>query len=389
MRKVYMDNSATTPVREEVLEAITPYFTDIFGNPSSLHAFGREVRKAIDEARDKTAAAIGANPQEIIFTSGGTEADNLAIRGVARAMQQKGNHIITTAVEHHAVLDTCLALKEEGFDITVLPVDEYGMVSVQDVEKAITDKTILITVMMANNEVGTVQPIAEIGKLACSRGVTFHTDAVQAIGSLPVNVDDLQCDLLSMSAHKFYGPKGIGALYMRKGTKIKVFSFGGSQERKMRPGTENVPGVVGLGRAIELAVGDLDEKAKRVSGLRDRLINGIMQIEHVRLNGHPTQRLPGNANVSVQFVEGESLILSLDLKGIAVSSGSACTSGSLDPSHVLMAMGLDHQTAHGSLRFSLGYRNTEEEVDYVLEAIPEIIARLRSMSSVYACKNRG
>jgi cysteine desulfurase len=262
MRKVYMDNSATTPVREEVLEAITPYFTDIFGNPSSLHAFGREVRKAIDEARDKTAAAIGANPQEIIFTSGGTEADNLAIRGVARAMQQKGNHIITTAVEHHAVLDTCLALKEEGFDITVLPVDEYGMVSVQDVEKAITDKTILITVMMANNEVGTVQPIAEIGKLACSRGVTFHTDAVQAIGSLPVNVDDLQCDLLSMSAHKFYGPKGIGALYMRKGTKIKVFNFGGSQERKMRPGTENVPGIVGLGRAIELAVGDWTKKLK-------------------------------------------------------------------------------------------------------------------------------
>ncbi len=386
MRKVYMDNSATTAVREEVLEAMTPYFTDTFGNPSSLHSFGREARKVIEEAREKTAAALGASPQEIIFTSGGTEADNLAIRGVARAMQQKGNHIITSAVEHHAVLDTCLALKEEGFEITVLPVDEYGMVSVDDVAKAITDKTILITIMMANNEVGTVQPVAKIGAVARERGVIFHTDAVQAIGNLPVNVGELPCDLLSLSAHKFYGPKGIGALYVRKGTKLKVFNFGGSQERKLRPGTENVPGIVGLGRSIELAAADMEEKVKKATELRDKLIKGLLSIEDVKLNGHPTERLPGNANVSIEFVEGESLILSLDLKGIAVSSGSACTSGSLDPSHVLMAMGLDHQTAHGSLRFSLGYRNTQEDVDYVLEVIPEIVTRLRAMSPVYACK---
>ncbi|MBS4021625.1 MAG: cysteine desulfurase NifS [Dethiobacter sp.] len=386
MKKVYMDNSATTPVRSEVLEAMTPYFTETFGNPSSVHSFGREVRKAVDEARDKTAAAIGASPQEIIFTSGGTEADNLAIRGVARALQQKGNHIITSAVEHHAVLDACLALKEEGFEITVLPVDEYGMVSVRDVEKAINDKTILITIMLANNEVGTIQPIAEIGRIARERRVIFHTDAVQAMGNLPVNVDELQCDLLSMSAHKFNGPKGIGALYVRRGTKLKVFNFGGAQERKIRPGTENVPAIVGLGRAIELAVGEMGEKTGKLKGLRDKLIKGLLGIDNVRLNGHPTERLPGNANVSVQFVEGESLILSLDLKGVAVSSGSACTSGSLDPSHVLMAMGLDHQTAHGSLRFSLGFGNTEEDIDYVLEVIPEIVSRLRSMSPVYSAK---
>jgi cysteine desulfurase len=367
-----------------------PFFTETFGNPSSLHQFGREVRKAVDEAREKTAQAIGASPQEIIFTSGGTEADNLAIRGVARARQKKGNHIITTAIEHHAVLDACLALKEEGFEVTVLPVDEHGRISLEELKAAINDKTILISVMMANNEVGTVQPLPEIGKLARERGIAFHTDAVQALGNLPVNVNDLNCDLLALSAHKFYGPKGVGALYVRGGTRIKIFNFGGSQEKKLRPGTENVPGIVGMGRAAELAVDGMEEKVKYVTGLRDRLIEGLLKIGDVRLNGHPTERLPNNVNVSVQYVEGESLILSLDLKGIAASSGSACTSGSLDPSHVLTAMGLDHQTAHGSLRLSLGYRNTVEEIDYVLGEIPEIVSRLRAMSPFYqACKKLG
>lgn len=390
MKRVYLDHSATTPVRAEVLEAMLPFFTETFGNPSSLHQFGREVRKAVDEAREKTAQAIGASPQEIIFTSGGTEADNLAIRGVARARQKKGNHIITTAIEHHAVLDACLALKEEGFEVTVLPVDEHGRISLEELKAAINDKTILISVMMANNEVGTVQPLPEIGKLARERGIAFHTDAVQALGNLPVNVNDLNCDLLALSAHKFYGPKGVGALYVRGGTRIKIFNFGGSQEKKLRPGTENVPGIVGMGRAAELAVDGMEEKVKYVTGLRDRLIEGLLKIGDVRLNGHPTERLPNNVNVSVQYVEGESLILSLDLKGIAASSGSACTSGSLDPSHVLTAMGLDHQTAHGSLRLSLGYRNTVEEIDYVLGEIPEIVSRLRAMSPFYqACKKLG
>jgi cysteine desulfurase len=389
MDKIYLDHGATTPLRPEVLEAMSPYLTDFFGNPSSLHSFGREVRKGLEEAREKVAAAIGAGEREIVFTSGGTEADNLAIRGVARAASARGNHIITSAVEHHAVLDTCLALREEGFDVTVLPVDEYGMVKVSDVDAAITDKTILISIMLANNEVGTIQPVAEIGKIARDRGVVFHTDAVQAIGNLPVNVNELHCDLLAVSAHKHYGPKGVGALYVRKGTRLKVFNYGGSQERKMRPGTENVPGIIGMGRAIELAVEELDKKADRIRKLRDKLIAGILAIGHVRLNGHPTQRLPGNVNVSVSYVEGESLILSLDLKGIAASSGSACTSGSLDPSHVLLAMGLDHQTAHGSLRLTLGAGNTEEEIDYVLSVMPDIVSRLRSMSPVYAGQCRG
>ncbi|MBS4032063.1 MAG: cysteine desulfurase NifS [Clostridiales bacterium] len=387
MKKIYLDHGATTQLSEEVFETMKPYLFELYGNPSSLHSFGREVRKGLEEAREKVAAAIGAQPREIVFTSGGTESDNLAIRGVARAQQKKGNHIITSAVEHHAVIDTCHALKEEGFDITVVPVDETGMVSVKDVAAAITDKTILITIMMANNEVGTIQPVAEIGKLAREKGITFHTDAVQAIGNLPINVEELNCDLLSLSGHKFYGPKGTGALYVRKGTRLKVYSFGGSQERKLRPGTENVPGIIGLGKAIELAVKDMEQKTARVAGLRDRLIDGLLKLPDVRLNGHRTQRLPGNVNVSIQYVEGESLILSLDLKGIASSSGSACTSGSLDPSHVLLAMGLDHQTAHGSLRLTLGVENTDEEIDYVLEVVPEIVERLRAMSPVYTCKN--
>ncbi|HZK24568.1 MAG TPA: cysteine desulfurase NifS [Oscillospiraceae bacterium] len=386
MRKVYLDHAATTPVHEEVFAAMKPYLTEHFGNPSSVYAIGREARKAVDEAREKAATALGADPQEIIFTSGATESNNLAIRGIARAQQHKGKHIITSAVEHHAVLDTCLALQKEGFEVTILPVDEYGLVSKKDVTEALQEQTILVTVMMANNEVGTILPVAEIGKLCRERGIVFHTDAVQAVGKLPIDVKELQVDLLSLSAHKFYGPKGIGALYVRKGTGLNIYSFGGAQERKLRPGTENVPGIVGLGRAIELAVSKMAEKNKRVQCLRDKLKAGVLAIEDTRLNGHPEQRLPGNLNVSILYVEGESLILSLDLKGIAVSSGSACTSGSLDPSHVLMAMGLDHQTAHGSLRFTLGDDNTEEEIDYVLEVLPEIVARLRSMSPVYAGK---
>ena len=387
MQKVYLDNAATTRMHDEVLAAMQPYLNNVYGNPSSIHSFGREARKAVEEAREKTAAALGGEPREIIFTSGATEANNVAIRGVARALQQKGRHIITTAVEHHAVLDACKALEAEGFKVTVLPVDAYGMVSPRDVADAITDETILVSVMLANNEVGTVMPVAEIGKICRERGVVFHTDAVQAIGVLPVNVDDLQVDLLSLSAHKFHGPKGVGALYVRKGTKLKVFSFGGAQERKLRPGTENVAGIVGLGKAIELAVTDMEAKVSRIKAMRDKLMTGLLSIPHTRLNGHPEKRLPGYVNISFQYVEGESMILSLDLKGIAVSSGSACTSGSLDPSHVLMAMGLDHQTAHGSLRLTLSAYNTEEEIDYVLSVMPEIVARLRAMSPVYPGKD--
>ncbi|NLM46194.1 MAG: cysteine desulfurase NifS [Firmicutes bacterium] len=386
MRKVYLDNAATTRLHDEVFAEMLPYLKDIYGNPSSIHSFGREARKAVEEAREKTAAALGAEPREIIFTSGATEANNIAIRGVARALLQKGRHIITTAVEHHAVLDACKALEEEGYRVTVLPVDAYGMVSPQDVADAIADDTILVSVMLANNEVGTVMPVAEIGKICRERGVIFHTDAVQAVGALPVNVDDLQVDLLSLSAHKFHGPKGVGALYVRKGTKLKVFSFGGAQERKMRPGTENVAGIVGLGKAIELATTGMEAKVSRIKAMRDKLIAGLLAIPDTRLNGHPEKRLPGNVNISVKYVEGESMILSLDLKGIAVSSGSACTSGSLDPSHVLMAMGLDHQTAHGSLRLTLSANNTEEEIDYVLSVMPDIVARLRAMSPVYPGK---
>ncbi|NLZ93842.1 MAG: cysteine desulfurase NifS [Firmicutes bacterium] len=388
MRKVYLDHAATTPLNEEVLNEMLPYLKEHFGNPSSIHSFGREARRAVEESRERVAAALGASAEEIIFTSGATEANNLAIRGIARAQQKKGNHIITSAVEHHAVYDTCAALQKEGFDVTFLPVDEYGMVSVDAVAAAITDKTILVTIMLANNEVGTIMPIAEIGQLCREHDIIFHTDAVQAIGNIPVNVKDLNVDLLSLTAHKFYGPKGVGALYLRKGTRLNVYHYGGAQERKLRPGTENVPGIVGLGKAIELAVKDLEAKTNRIKVLRDRLQEGLLAIEHTKLNGHPQQRLPGNLNVSILFVEGESLILSLDLKGIAVSSGSACTSGSLDPSHVLMAMGLDHQTAHGSLRFTLGVNNTEEEIDYVLEVLPDIVTRLRSMSPVYKGSNK-
>lgn len=385
MNKVYLDHSATTRTDDDVARLMVDYMTAHFGNPSSVHSFGRAARKAVEEAREKIAALIGAEANEIIFTSGGTEADNLAIRGVAYANKKRGNHIITSSIEHHAVLDTCKALAREGFDITYLPVDEFGMIRLEDVKNAITDQTILISVMHANNEVGTIQPIKEIGALAKEKGITFHSDTVQSVGKIPVNVNDLNLDLLSISAHKFYGPKGIGCLYMRKGVRLLPVSFGGSQERKRRPGTENVPGIMGFAYALEKAVNSISEQTTYQTRLRDQLINGLLdKILHVKLNGHPTDRLPNNVNLSFRYIEGESLLLSLDMKGIAASSGSACTSGSLDPSHVLLAMGLSHEIAHGSLRLTLGKDNTEEQINYVIEVLPEIVERLRAMSPLYA-----
>jgi cysteine desulfurase len=388
-KRVYMDHAATTYTKQEVLDEMLPYFKEIYGNPSSVHGFGREARKAVDLARERTAAALNASPDEIYFTSGGTEADNWAIKGVAWANKERGNHIITTSIEHHAVLHTCQYLEKMGFEVTYLPVDSYGLVYPEQVKEAITDKTILISVMFANNEIGTIEPIKEIGQIARERGIYFHTDAVQAVGHIPVDVKEMNIDLLSLSAHKFYGPKGVGALYIRKGVKLHPFIHGGAQERNRRAGTENLPGIVGLGKAIELAVANLEESSKRLTAMRDRLISGVLNtIENVRLNGHPTKRLPGNANFSFEFIEGESLLLSLDMKGIAASSGSACTSGSLDPSHVLLAIGLPHEIAHGSLRLTLGDDNTDEDIDYVLEVLPDIVQRLREMSPLFA-QNKG
>ena len=381
MNRIYMDNAATTRVTQPVLEAMTPCLTTVYGNPSSVHAFGRDARRLLDEARAKVAAALNAKPNEIYFTGCGTESDNWAVRGSAYALKAKGNHIITSAIEHHAILHTCQQLEREGFKVTYLPVDEYGQVSAADVEKAITPETTLISIMTANNEIGTIQPIAEIGAIARAHGVRFHTDAVQAVGAIPVDVKAMNVDLLSLSGHKLHAPKGVGALYIRSGVRLERLMNGGAQERTQRPGTENMPSIVGLGRAIELATAHLDEKAAYVSALRDRLINGILEtIPDTRLNGHPTNRLPGNCNVSIRYIEGESMLLNLDIKGIAASSGSACTSGSLDPSHVLLAIGLTHEVAHGSLRFSLNEDNTEEEVDYVIKSLDEVVKRLRAMS---------
>ena len=384
MKRIYFDHSATTPVEREVAESMLEYMTEKYGNPSSVHSFGRETRKAIEEAREKVAALINAAPNEIIFTSGGTEGDNLAIKGVAYGNRKKGNHIITTAIEHHAVLHTCEYLEKQGFSVTYLPVDEHAMISLDDLKNAITDKTILISIMFANNEVGTIQPVKEIGQLAKEKGIYFHTDAVQAVGNCPIDVKELNIDLLTMSGHKFHASKGVGALYVRRGVKIEEIQHGGGHERNLRAGTENVPGIVGLGKAAEIALRDMDKKVVHIKGLRDKIIAGISEkIPHIRLNGHPEQRMPGNVNFSFLYIEGESLLLNLDLKGIAASSGSACTSGSLDPSHVLLSMGLTHEVAHGSLRVSLGRGNTEEEVNYFLEVVPEIVERLRSMSPLY------
>jgi cysteine desulfurase len=383
-KRVYVDNSATTPMHPQVLEEMLPYFTERFGNPSSIHSFGREGKQAMDRARDRVAKSLGAGSGEIYFTGSGTEADNWALKGTAYANRDRGNHIITSKVEHHAVLHACKYLERYGFDVTYLDVDEYGMVNPEDLKKAIKDSTILISIMFANNEIGTIQQVEEIGKIAKGKGIYFHTDAVQAMGNTAIDVERQNIDLLSISAHKIRGPKGVGALYIKKGVKIDNLIHGGAQERKKRSGTENIASVVGLGRAAQLASDNIEGHVRKMTLLRDRLIDGIRErIEHVRLNGHPTQRLPNNINFSFDFIEGEALLLSLDMVGIAASSGSACTSGSLDPSHVLLATGLCHETAHGSLRISLGDINTEEDIDYILEQLPPIVERLRKLSPLF------
>lgn len=383
-RTIYFDHAATTSVRTEVIETMLPYFNQKFGNPSSIYSLGRDSKKAIEEAREKVAKAIGAQPREIFFTGSGTEADNWAIKGVAYANRQKGKHIITTAIEHHAVLHTCHYLESDGFEVTYLPVDADGLVTAEQVKAAIRPDTILVTIMFANNEIGTIQPIAEIGKVVKEKGVNFHTDAVQAIGNVDINVADMNIDMLSMSSHKFYGPKGIGVLYIKKGIKITSFLHGGAQERGRRASTENVAAIVGLATALEFAVENLGQYNKKLLALRDRTINEIQkQIPFIKLNGHREKRLPGNVNFSFEFIEGESLLLMLDMKGIAASSGSACTSGSLDPSHVLLAIGLPHEIAHGSLRITFGEENSDADVDYLMEVLPVIVQRLREMSPLY------
>ena len=377
--RIYLDNAATTPCAPQVVEAMLPYFTQVYGNASSVHTWGREAKRAVEAARRQVQKALNAaQPQEIFFTGGGSESDNWAIKGAALAC--RSGHIITTAIEHHAVLHTCQWLEKQGFRVTYLPVDGEGRVHPADVDKAIREDTILVSVMAANNEVGTLQPIGEIGEICRARGVLFHTDAVQAVGAVPIDVQALQVDLLSLSAHKIHGPKGVGALYVRKGTKLDSLLHGGAQERGFRAGTENLPGIVGLGKAIELATAQLADNAARMTALRERLIAGVMErVSGTRLNGHPTQRLPGNVNLSFEGVEGEALLLRLDLAGVAASSGSACTSGALDPSHVLMALGLTQAQAQGSLRLTLGTDTTAEEIDAVLDRLPPIVADLRSM----------
>ncbi|MBM3183204.1 MAG: cysteine desulfurase NifS [Chloroflexi bacterium] len=381
MKRIYLDYAATTPVHPEVVKAMLPYFSDIFGNPSSIYHLGQEARDAIEKSRNSVATLIGARSDEIVFTGSGTEADNYALKGIAFANCDKGNHIITSTIEHHAVLETCTFLEKQGFSVTYLQVDKYGLVDPDDVKKAITSKTIIISIMHANNEIGTIEPIAEIGKIAREAGVYLHTDAVQTTGHIPTNVDELKVDLLSISAHKLYGPKGTGCLYIRKGTKINSFMHGGHQENGRRASTENVPGIVGLGKATEIAHQQRDTEAVRITTLRNRLLDGILnKIEDTRLNGHPVLRLPNNINILVNYVEGEAMLLLLDQEGICVSTGSACSSSDLGPSHVLMALGLSPYEAHGSLRFTLGKWTTDEDIDYVLEVFPPIVARLRAMS---------
>ena len=382
--RVYMDNAATTRVIEPVFEAMKPYLCDIYGNPSSVHGFGREALTALDRARGQVAAALGAQSSEIYFTGCGTESDNWAIRGAAYARKDRGNHIITTQIEHHAVLHTCQQLEKEGFEVTYLPVDEFGLVHPEELEKALRPETTIVSIMYANNEIGTIEPIAELCKIARAHGALFHTDAVQAVGHVPIDVKALDVDMLSLSGHKLHAPKGVGALYIRKGVHIQRFMEGGAQERNQRAGTENVASIVAMGAAIELAVKHLNENVEKIAAMRDHLTKRILEeIPYTRLNGHPEQRLPGNVNVCFRFIEGEALLLSLDLMGIAGSSGSACTSGSLDPSHVLLAIGLPHEIAHGSLRLSLSEENTMEEVDYVVDALKKIVERLRAMSPLY------
>ena len=387
MNRIYLDHAATTPVHPRVKDAMLAYLEDKFGNPSSIHSFGREAAEAVDEARQALAQLIGAKPEEIIFTSGGSEADTMAMFGIVQARQDKGNHIITSAIEHHAVLHTCQALEKRGFRVTYLPVDKHGLVSPEQVGEAIRDDTILVSIMHANNEIGTVEPIAEIGRVCRERGVAFHTDAVQSVGHLPIAVAEINVDLLSLSAHKLYGPKGVGALYRRRGVRITPLIYGGGHERGLRSGTENVPGIAGLGEAARLAAEEMDAEGSRQVALRDRLLDGIEErIPDIIRTGHPTQRLPNSASVCIRYVEGESMLLNLDFAGIAASSGSACTSGSLEASHVLLAIGLEHDVAHGSLRLTFGRDNTEEDVDYVLDALPPIVEKLRAMSPLYPGK---
>ncbi len=382
--EIYFDHAATTAVRPEAIAKMLPFMGQVYGNASGIYRLARESRKAVEAARKVVADCIGANENEVYFTAGGSESDNWAIKGVAQANKQKGNHIITTKIEHHAVLHSCKALEKDGFEVTYLDVDEYGKISLTDLENAITDKTILITIMFANNEIGTIEPVKEIGEIARKHNVYFHCDAVQAVGHVPVNVEEMNIDLLSMSGHKFGGPKGIGALYIKKGVKIRNLIDGGAQERKKRAGTENVPAIASMAEALRCATEEMETVNKQLTRMRDRIIKEITEnIPYVRLNGHPADRLPGNVNLSFEYIEGESLLLSLDLKGIAASSGSACTSGSLDPSHVLLAIGLSHEIAHGSLRITLGYENTDDDIDYLFTVLPEIVNRLRMMSPLY------
>lgn len=384
METIYFDNSATTKLDEEVLKEMMPYLTTNYGNASSIYNLGRISRKAVEEAREKIAKVINASPDEIYFTAGGSEADNTAIRGIAYSYKDKGNHIITSKIEHPAVLETCKQLEKEGFEISYIGVDEQGRLNLKELEETIKDTTILISVMFANNEIGTIQPIKTIGEIAKKHRIYFHTDSVQAVGSVKIDVKEMNIDSLSMSAHKFYGPKGIGALYMKKGIQFQKFINGGHQERNKRAGTENIAGIVGMGKAIEIAYRDLEEHTAKIKTLRDYYISEVeKEIPYIKINGDLENRLPGNANISFRFIEGEGLLLNLDLKGICASSGSACTSGSLDPSHVLLAIGLPHEIAHGSLRISIGKYNTKEEIDYLVDNLVSIVSRLREMSPLY------
>lgn len=381
---IYLDNAATTKTAPEVVEAMLPYFTEYYGNPSSVYEFAGKSKEAITKSRETIAEALGAQANEIYFTAGGSESDNWALKAAAEAYAKKGKHIITTKIEHHAILHTAEYLEKNGYEVTYLDVDEYGVVKLEELKKAIRPDTILISVMFANNEIGTIQPIKEIGEIAHENGILFHTDAVQAFGQIPIQVDEYHIDMLSASGHKLNGPKGIGFLYIRKGVKIRSFVHGGAQERKRRAGTENVPGIVGLGKAVERAVSTMEERTKQEKEVRDYLIEKVLkEIPYARLNGHRTNRLPNNINFSFQFIEGESLLIMLDMQGICASSGSACTSGSLDPSHVLLAIGLPHEIAHGSLRLTLSEEITKEDMDYVADAIGGIVERLRSMSPLY------
>ena len=389
-RKVYADNAATTAVAPQVLEAMLPFYKEVYGNPSSLYSLGQEAKKPLEEAREAVARCLGAQPREIYFTSCGTESDNWAIKGAAHAMKKKGKtHIITSAFEHHAVLHTCQALEKEGFTVTYLPVHENGIVRPQELEAAITEETGLVTIMYANNEIGTLQPIPEIGAICKKHGVLFHTDAVQAVGNVPIDVKEQNIDMLSLSGHKLHAPKGVGALYIRSGVSIQNYMDGGAQERGKRGGTENVASIVGLAAAMERACATMEERRVKLTAMRDKLIDGLLKIPRCRLNGDRERRLPGNVSFCFQGVEGESLLLMLDLKGISASSGSACTSGSLDPSHVLLAIGLPHEVAHGSLRLSFGDYNTMEDIDYIIETLPPIIERLRSMSPLWDAIQQG